>query len=485
LHAFSNFIDKQPKAASITINLQNCIVDLPDEAAERLRGLVFFERFIMELGYRLFKIYGRKDSPKNIGRKLTSRFNLFQSKSGLIQKSILNLTTFAYRGTSFGVLQADAEKISRTDKTTTSGEAGANLKLAFSAEPAQFQAIANGALRRQVDEIGVSEYVRRRYIDYAALKNDLSDLLEAIEIDTLYILVDEWTSVDRTGSTLIQPYLADFMKRAFHGNDRFCVKISSVKAETRLYTHEDQHIGLEVGDDVYDNIDLDAIYINKTLNLQDFYKELLFKRLRHCCAELSILSLGSDRLKPVEHFSTLIFEDAAAFDELIKGSYGIPRDFVILFDKISESYGHRLGNGWKKHRVRDIIVRDRINFQESQIKENALAYRLLPAIKRVIERNKIRLFLFDKYERPEVIKAVNFLLARRYIHEQDYARIPFDVRQRYLVFHIDYGCFLDWTRTIKDRKETEVVCPINDHTTVQGVVPFVVDFRCEVEPYAG
>ena len=152
-----------------------------------------------------------------------------------------------------------------------------------------FSAFANAKILKKINELKKSEYVETAIIDFAALERDFFDLLDALNIDTLTILIDEWSSLDRRFSPISQVYFAEYLKRCFFGTHRICVKISAIEHETLFASRIDANmIGLEIGGDIFDDVNLDEIYNNRVMNLKNFFSELIFKRLKHCDIRIRI-----------------------------------------------------------------------------------------------------------------------------------------------------------------------------------------------------
>ena len=85
-------------------SVHKCIIDLPADTPDAIKGLVQFEKFIVEIGCLLYRIYINRTASKNRNRKLTRLLNIFQREHKVVEASILSIATFAQRGVVYGTL---------------------------------------------------------------------------------------------------------------------------------------------------------------------------------------------------------------------------------------------------------------------------------------------------------------------------------------------------------------------------------------------
>lgn len=84
----------------------------------------------------------------------------------------------------------------------------------------------------------------------------------------MYILIDEWSALDRRTAPSCQIHFAEYLKRAFFGTSRICLKISAIEHEAKFEGYvEEERIGLEIDADIFPQVNLDEIYNNRVINL--------------------------------------------------------------------------------------------------------------------------------------------------------------------------------------------------------------------------
>ena len=105
------------------------------------------------------------------------------------------------------------------------------------------------------------------------MSDAISQLLEAVDIDRIFCLLDEWSEIPETS----QYILAEFLKRTFVPK-KVTLKIAAIPNRTQLIS--ENRIGLEDGGDIF-GYPLDNRYIYELYPeiTKAFFNELLYKQL--------------------------------------------------------------------------------------------------------------------------------------------------------------------------------------------------------------
>lgn len=174
---------------------------------------------------------------------------------------------------------------------------------------------------------GFSEVLRDTVV-FAEISTLLDAALSGLGIESLYVLIDEWTAIPPD----VQPYIAEFLKRGFFPSNRVTVKIASLEYRSRfaLANEAGGVIGFEVGSDLSANLDLDDYYVydRNPEHVVDMFLELLYK---HVDAELPANYLSDLNVKTPIGFRTKFFTESATFVELGRAGEGVVRDFLGIF----------------------------------------------------------------------------------------------------------------------------------------------------------
>jgi hypothetical protein len=250
-------VDKKRNQASLTISLQKCIIDLPKEASDKIKGLVQFEKFIMGIGFLLYRIYTNRTQTKNKNKKITKLLNLFKGESRIVEESILSIATFAHRGAIFGSLTDKSSEVRVTNEKKSKFGIGSKADLSFLSGAEQFSAYANAEIQKNIHKVTEENYNETAYMDFNGLRRDFVEFLDALNISRLYILIDEWSALDRRSTPSCQVYFAEYLKRAFFGTSRISLKFSAIQHESKFEDIvEDEPIGLEVDADIFPQVNL-------------------------------------------------------------------------------------------------------------------------------------------------------------------------------------------------------------------------------------
>ncbi|HEL4101789.1 TPA: hypothetical protein UM352_001120 [Stenotrophomonas maltophilia] len=167
----------------------------------------------------------------------------------------------------------------------------------------------------------VKEQFKKQKLDY--LERHLDDYRSAInaalpkDLHTLHILVDDFYLVRRPE----QPDVADYLHRLLRGTHAY-LKLGTIRHRTTLRRHEEQTIGVELGQDV------EEISLDRTLETFKDTQDYLVWMLDVLGREAGIDKASAQLFNP----------DAAHALTLASG--GVPRDFLnILADSIDLARG--------------------------------------------------------------------------------------------------------------------------------------------------
>jgi hypothetical protein len=273
---------------------------------------------------------------------------------------------------------------------------------------------------------------------FRSVRDGLVQIAELLELECIVVLIDEWSAVD---ASTTQPGFADLLRRAFGGTGRISVKIATDRYNTRL-SDAPRH-GLEIGADIFEAVNLDRVTLDPP-RLLDFFAELLFNRLLFKEPKLTSYEPSGD--EPITAYLASIFEDTNAFDELVRGSEGIPRDFLVVFNQLAQSHMWSTEPRWSAGDVRDALRAYCVTTSEQLPYGSASAQLLTQNIKPTVVARWSRVFTVHVAHAHEIAETLEELLAQRLIHEVPPMVVPTEVRDRFAVYRLSYGLWLDWER---------------------------------------
>ena len=282
---------------------------------------------------------------------------------------------------------------------------------------------------------------------FALVSKTVQELLKLLKIQRLNILIDEWSTLDPTGATGIQPEFAELLKRTFHGVPSVSVKIATNRYQTRFSNRGagGSYRGLELEADMFEALNLDRALLDRE-SLVAFYEALLLNRLAFFDVALSTFRSDDDGF-PHEAFVLAIFHDRRAFEELVKGAEGIPRDFIALVKAVAKVNRHSVKTRWTARTIQDVI-RQRSVSGLDDIEYRSITSQLMdPCMKSVVTRTGSRIFFVSREDHAKVADALDELLEKRIVHDYPREELPGFAREQSRAYLIDYGVWLDWERT--------------------------------------
>ena len=288
---------------------------------------------------------------------------------------------------------------------------------------------------KEVNKEIESEDEKIKYISFSDMSDAISELLEAVDIDRIFCLLDEWSEIPETS----QYILAEFLKRTFVPK-KVTLKIAAIPNRTQLIS--ENRIGLEDGGDIF-GFPLDNRYIYELYPeiTKAFFNELLYKQLYLMDPQLYEFFYDNKEKRPVHNFIN-IFLANQALREILIASAGIPRDFLNIFISAYNIFFTKTNN-------RHLVVADIRNAtvewygvdKKKTVDANSNAKLLLDKIINdiLITKKRCHFLIPEKYEK---VKELNDLIDLRVIH----------LRKRgishkgnkgvvYNVYYLDYACY--------------------------------------------
>jgi hypothetical protein len=284
-----------------------------------------------------------------------------------------------------------------------------------------------------VKESGIQIY----RVHFGAVGAVLTRLIKIAQINRLLLILDEWSTIPLE----LQPYLADFIRRALFPVRGLTVKIAAIEQRTslRLNAPRGDYIGIETGADASADVDLDdfMVFDNNADRAMNFFQELLFKHYTSVAEAPQITTAG-----------TLIqsaFTQRNAFEDFVRSAEGVPRDAInILSLAAQRGMGEKISIPAIRIAARTWYQRDK----EAAVRANEAAEGLLHwIIDEVISHRRARAFLLISNTRHPLIDdlfdARVLHLIKKSISAHDQPGVRYDA------FKLDYGCYVDLLATNK------------------------------------
>ncbi|WP_343919799.1 hypothetical protein [Agrococcus citreus] len=281
----------------------------------------------------------------------------------------------------------------------------------------------------------------RDTIVFAEVATALREATEALGLDRLYLLIDEWTHIPQD----VQPFIAEFIKRTLLATRRITVKIASLEYRSRFSSVLPGHgrVGFEIGPDIAANLDLDDVYVfdRDPERVVEIFERVLFQHLSALTPDGRLPELGMGNAKSLR---AKMFTDPKTFEELVRAGEGVVRDFLGVFGlAYFSAYGAR-----RKIDMRAVedAARDWYETDKSANLSDAQRVALDKIVSLVIGERKTKMFMLKREHSQNAL--ILSLFDERVLHliDRGYSDKE-NPGLRYNIYGLDYGTYVDLKRT--------------------------------------
>lgn len=304
--------------------------------------------------------------------------------------------------------------------------------------------------------------------------NRVLERLLHIDNSKLYILIDEWSSIPFD----LQPYLAEFLKRSFMTEQNIIIKIAALEYRSNFNIRDFRNIiGFEFGGEISIALEIDDYYVydRNPEVISNIFSLILYK---HIQAELSSGYLESTfGIRDNRTLISKLFTSKDVFNELVRASEGVIRDFINIFKDAYFNSRNRKSSKLDKFSIitsaQNWYERDKLGNLDPQMNKV-----LMRIIENVIGDKKARSFMLQKsYEKNDMLLK---LFDARVIHlmkqgysDKDHPGI------RYNIYTLDYGTYVALMNTKKSPQITfgeatestdDVIIPFDDRRSIRRII---------------
>lgn len=352
---------------------------------------------------------------------------------------------------------------SEKNQNSSSSEYSADLKSSFS-----FSGNFKGNKSDENSQQRISKRSGQNYLHltFGSIAGALSDMVSILGGRRVWFLIDEWSEVPVD----LQPYLADLFRRIILPVNELTLKIAAIEHRTNFAILKDhgEYIGLELGADLSADLNLDdfLVFDNSQDKATDFISNLIF---RHYQSSPDIKHSFDDPNGLIGQ----IFTQRPVFEEFVRAVEGVPRDALNLISKVvTKAFGRQIAMNDVRAGARDWYNQDKAAVIRQ---DSSLADLLQHIIAEVIGSRRARAFLLASKARHT---GVDKLFDSRLLHVlKKNVSSHDDPGQRYDVYKVDYGCYVDLINTTKapnglfqleDESFTEV--PHDDYRSIRRAI---------------
>jgi len=348
-----------------------------------------------------------------------------------------------------------------TDKSASMKHTKGGFNISASLIGSKAELNGEGKISKSEDE----EFIEKGHTRLSVSMGESHKCLKDIAAQTkkrIWILVDEWSSIPEE----LQPYLADFIRRAIFPIRNYSVHIAAIEQRSKFReVFGAETLGIELGSDAAADINLDdhLVFENAPERSVAFFKELLYK---HIASEEGFAEI----YKSADVFAKAAFTQDQTLQELVRACEGVPRDAISII-QIAATQARKESISIKhiRNAAKDWYERDKASF----VNTNPNASKFLQwIILEVIGKRKARAFLVRSDEDDELMAR---LFDERILHIAKRSYSTHDEPGiRYRVWKIDYGCYVDLINTSRAPTlyltDDDLTVPDDDYRAIRGCI---------------
>jgi Cdc6-like AAA superfamily ATPase len=309
----------------------------------------------------------------------------------------------------------------------------------------KLEASAEKDLTRTATQVTTRKVAGETYLPFADVTELIRRMLATLGDSSLVILIDEWSSL---GDEQVQPLLAQLLRLTARGG--ICLKLACVPGRTKLFLPgvDDERrnpIGLEIGDDITADVDLDSVVFvdNDIQQLTAFFMSLLQHHLGSVVPKISNATFDA--------FSVYVLKkrmaDFHVFAELCHASSAVPRDFINIFrqatimQQASGSAQMTVAN--VRSAARNVYEGKRSNLAGARPDELRLLDRIY---RKVVIGQSSYFFLLEAslVGHPRIME----LFTARLIHRTSATWLDSSSLKSYVYYMVDYGTSIELLRKV-------------------------------------
>ena len=323
-------------------------------------------------------------------------------------------------------------------------------------------------LTKTATQLTTRKVAGETYLPFAEVTELIRRMLATLGDSILVILIDEWSAL---GDEQVQPLLAQLLRLTARSG--ICLKLACIPGRTKLFLpgaadERRNPIGLEIGDDITADVDLDSVVFvdNDIQQLAAFFMSLLQRHLGSAVPEISRASL--------EDFSVFVLqrrmEDSHVFAELCHASSAVPRDFINVFRQatiMQQSSGSgQMTVANVRSAARNVYEGKRSNLAGTRSEELRLLDRIY---RKVVIGQSSYFFLLEAplADDPKIME----LYTAKLIHRTSATWLDPTSVKSYVYYMVDYGTSIELLRKAGAKAWDDLAHNAIGHTAVEFFPP--------------
>lgn len=317
-------------------------------------------------------------------------------------------------------------------------EATTNIGLDVKAEKNYFTSLLNFVRGRKRTSIKSNTYSVSGQIQFKLdgqeIKERITEMLDAFNISTAYICLDEYSEIDKVSTFSIQSKVAQLIKQVFFKNSMYSVKIATIWNRSKLHSRGGNRIeGIEYQQDIFAGPDLDIMFMENNIDIINYFKEMLVNTY------LMGLDINLEEKKALsDYFENYMF-GKAGLRHIICGSQGVSRSFAVLIKEYLKKFIKNKNGILKLGDVYQIIKHHYLE----DVRNKIPYFKTYNAIEEYIKNSLCRYFLITKEDYDRCKTTIKYLSSKGLFMQVPGHLTDIQIRDKYKLFIIHYGNYLD------------------------------------------
>lgn len=451
LYYYTNYgLSPNSAIKCVYIDMEDVVPDNNEIKSDDQKVIIIetYRKFLIEFFDQLFKFWGDIQSTNHF-------FEIYYSQEDIkiIEAKLEILFELIIHGKKTTTSSSGVENASQS--VEKSNEASLTANIEFGSSPRLVSTLSKFAFGKTNKKKNISEIsIQDRFIytlDIYSIKKALDELINSFKLDRLIICIDEFTRVDKGLGDTIQPYIAQLIKDTFFRNPHISVKVSSLWNKTKIQKRQlnGERVGIELGEDIKRGVDLDTMFFGNETSCS-FFKNMIMNTCLLCQdAESLISDAATSQFR--EYLINCLFTDEESFKLMVCGSQGVPRIFGNL---LLAAINKRIE--CERTKIDAQIVYECIIENSTRDVRRKLPYsdEFVCLFDDFITEKKTRFILVSVTDYNKHQDEIDGLLNNNYMHQYPSEKIHRSLRNRYKVYLVHLGNYLeaigikDWRKNL-------------------------------------
>ena len=293
--------------------------------------------------------------------------------------------------------------------------------------------------RSKGEDIETSEIEQKIEYNFSftEIQKEIKNLVKALQIDMLYICIDELWLIDDKNNISFQPMFLEYLRQIFFGQRGVSIKIASIRETTKLNskTTATTCYGLQSGHDIMELTNLDTIQDTEEIMVGKFSK-ILTMRLNYFSEKYD------DKIfYKTEYILETIFKNERYFKKMVAMANGIPRNFLRILQLCLVKINYNLKHYFvHMYLISEVVMEIYVSERRSNMPMNDNS--VYNIINEYIESSRNIFFIISNEQVKKFFVEINNLIYTEIVHRIPSSATPNKIMDKYKAYFVDAGKYL-------------------------------------------